>query len=289
MRWYRKVLTQYADFTGRASRAEYWVFAVINYCIATVLALFFAVSGPIILTVAGPGPSGETVAAVCVVAFFGLLSLYALAVFLPGLAVTVRRLHDTDRSGLWTLVSFVPFVGSIVLLVLLVLDGTRGPNRYGPDPEPTPGPLPGLGRTAATAVATPGARRRRVCPLRCPAATAPAPHRWAATPAARASELAVRILRDVIGRSACARSVAAAVDRATGDRSAPGSVRSYQQRSLPDRTNGTGLWPLTATTVWNVTWTGTSAGAPVTGTQTLRLTTETGLAVGEVQVLVADG
>ena len=64
---------------------------------------------------------------------------------------------------------------------------------------------------------------------------------------------------------------------------------TYQQRSLPERTNGTGRWPLTATTIWAITWTGTSAGESVTGTQTLRLTTETDIAVGEIQVLIADG
>ena len=69
----------------------------------------------------------------------------------------------------------------------------------------------------------------------------------------------------------------------------PDCSYTYQQRSLPERTNGTGRWPLTATTVWTITWTGTSAGAPVAGTQTLRLTSDTSLAVGEIQVLVTDG
>ncbi|WP_214405765.1 hypothetical protein [Pseudonocardia lacus] len=61
---------------------------------------------------------------------------------------------------------------------------------------------------------------------------------------------------------------------------------SYEQRSLPERTNGTGRWPVTATSVWQVDWAGTSAGAPVTGTETVRIPTETSLAVGEIQVLV---
>jgi hypothetical protein len=62
---------------------------------------------------------------------------------------------------------------------------------------------------------------------------------------------------------------------------------TYQQRSLPERTNDTGRWPITATSVWQVDWTGTSAGAPVSGTETVRISTETSLAVGEVQVLVS--
>jgi uncharacterized membrane protein YhaH (DUF805 family) len=72
----------------------------------------------------------------------GLLSgLYSLAVLLPTIAVTVRRLHDTDRTGWWILLGFIPVIGGIVLLVFYVLEGTRGPNRYGPDPKsiaPTP-------------------------------------------------------------------------------------------------------------------------------------------------------
>jgi hypothetical protein len=67
---------------------------------------------------------------------------------------------------------------------------------------------------------------------------------------------------------------------------APDCSYTYEQRSLPDRTNGTGRWPLTATTIWDITWTGTSDGAPVAGSQILRLTSETSLAVGEVQVLI---
>ena len=63
-------------------------------------------------------------------AHLGLLGgIYSLAVLLPGLAVAIRRLHDTDRSGWWVLIALVPFVGGIVLLVFFVLEGTRGPNR----------------------------------------------------------------------------------------------------------------------------------------------------------------
>jgi uncharacterized membrane protein YhaH (DUF805 family) len=66
----------------------------------------------------------------------GLLSgLYTLAVLLPSIAVTVRRLHDTDRSGWWILLGFIPIIGGIILLVFYVLEGTRGPNRFGPDPK----------------------------------------------------------------------------------------------------------------------------------------------------------
>jgi hypothetical protein len=70
--------------------------------------------------------------------------------------------------------------------------------------------------------------------------------------------------------------------------SSPDCGYTYTERSLPERTNGTGRWPVTATSVWQVTWTGTSAGAPVSGSQTVRVPAQTSLAVGEVQVLVID-
>jgi uncharacterized membrane protein YhaH (DUF805 family) len=64
-----------------------------------------------------------------------LYSIFALGSFIPSLAVMVRRLHDTNRRGWWALIIFVPILGVIALLVLLCLDGTKGPNRFGPDPK----------------------------------------------------------------------------------------------------------------------------------------------------------
>jgi uncharacterized membrane protein YhaH (DUF805 family) len=61
--------------------------------------------------------------------------LYGLAVLIPSIAVTVRRLHDTDRSGWWFLIQLIPIVGGIILLVFVCLEGTRGPNRFGADPK----------------------------------------------------------------------------------------------------------------------------------------------------------
>ena len=66
-----------------------------------------------------------------------LLLIFSLAMIIPGLAVGVRRLHDTDRSGWWLLIGFVPLVGGIVLLVFMIMSGTRGPNRFGADPIET--------------------------------------------------------------------------------------------------------------------------------------------------------
>ena len=119
MNWYLEVLKKYADFSGRARRKEYWFFTLFNVIVSIVLTLGDALIGTF---------SEE--------AGLGLLSgLYSLAVFIPGLAVTVRRLHDTDHSGWWMLISFVPCVGFIILLVFLLTDSTPGHNQYGPSPK----------------------------------------------------------------------------------------------------------------------------------------------------------
>lgn len=126
MQWYLKVLKQYADFSGRARRTEFWMFTLINVLISVVLGIVDSAIGTTIAYNNG------------VVSFttFGLLGgLYSLAVLIPSLAVTVRRLHDIDRSGWWILIGLIPLVGAIVLLVFACLEGTRGPNRHGMDPK----------------------------------------------------------------------------------------------------------------------------------------------------------
>jgi len=119
MDWYLKALKQYAAFTGRARRREYWFFALFNAIALMVLAFIDGMMGSF----------SEEVG-------FGLLSgLYFLATLLPALAVTVRRLHDTDRSGWWILIGVIPVIGFIVVLVFTLLEGTPGENRYGPNPK----------------------------------------------------------------------------------------------------------------------------------------------------------
>jgi len=114
MDWYTNVIRQYTVFTGRAGRQEFWMFALINFGIVIALNIVTNLLG------------------------LGILSfIYNLAVFLPSLAVTIRRLHDTDRIGWWALVALIPFLGWIILLVLMALPGTPGPNRYGPPPVST--------------------------------------------------------------------------------------------------------------------------------------------------------
>lgn len=110
MSWYLAVLKKYAVFGGRARRKEYWMFVLVSTLITVVLSAL-------------QGDEGV------------LVGLYSLAVLLPSLAVTVRRLHDTNRSGLWLLIALIPLVGFIVLLVFTVQDSDRIENRYGPSPK----------------------------------------------------------------------------------------------------------------------------------------------------------
>ena len=105
-------MKKYAVFEGRAARKEYWMFALFNIIIAVILTLIGKVIG-----------------------FTFLTSIYALAVLLPSLAVTARRLHDTDRSAWWILIGLIPFIGGFVLLIFATLDSQAGQNKYGPNPK----------------------------------------------------------------------------------------------------------------------------------------------------------
>lgn len=121
----RSVLSQYVQFGGRARRSEYWWFVLFSILVGIVAA---------ILDVAlGTDSSSSAWSA-------GLVgTLVNLALLLPSLAVGVRRLHDTNRSGWWLLIALIPLVGAIVLIVFFVQDSTPGPNRFGPSPkEPQP-------------------------------------------------------------------------------------------------------------------------------------------------------
>ncbi len=121
MHWYLKVLRNYVNFSGRARRKEYWMFVLFNFIIAFGLGFISGFLGAIL------GEAGSV---------FSLLpALYNLAVFLPSLAVSVRRLHDTDRTGWWILINLIPLVGWIIFIVFMVLDSTPGSNTYGPNPK----------------------------------------------------------------------------------------------------------------------------------------------------------
>jgi len=120
MDWMLMPLRRYAEFSGRSRRKEYWMFVLFQIIVGVVLGI---IEGAV-------GLSGTIAGA------YGPLSLlFGLAMLIPGIAVGIRRLHDTDRSGWWLLIALVPLIGAIVLIVFFVMDGTRGPNRFGPDPK----------------------------------------------------------------------------------------------------------------------------------------------------------
>ncbi|WP_329199957.1 MULTISPECIES: DUF805 domain-containing protein [unclassified Streptomyces] len=113
MHYYTDVLKRYADFDGRARRQEYWMFVLWNIPVVVVLMVIdFALDSYPVIT-----------------------WIYTLAVFLPSLGVSVRRLHDTGKSGWWYLISLVPFIGGIWMLILMATEGHRGANEYGQDPK----------------------------------------------------------------------------------------------------------------------------------------------------------
>jgi len=125
----RSVLTQYIGFTGRARRSEYWWWVLFTVLVGFAAAILDGVLGTTL------GDNSAT----------GVIGIIVnLALLLPTLAVAVRRLHDTDRSGWWLLIGLVPIVGAIVLLVFFVLDSTPGTNRFGANPKERSLPAPGL-------------------------------------------------------------------------------------------------------------------------------------------------
>jgi uncharacterized membrane protein YhaH (DUF805 family) len=114
-----EVVRKYAVFSGRARRREYWFFVLIYTLISVVLMLLDGILGT-------SHKFGDT----------GLLgALFGLALLLPSIAVSVRRLHDTDRSAWWLLIALIPLLGVIVLLVFCAMDSQPGDNRFGPNPK----------------------------------------------------------------------------------------------------------------------------------------------------------
>ena len=114
MNWYISVLKQYAVFSGRARRTEYWMFVLCNVIVMLLLGMVDKLIGG----------DNELIS-----------SIYSLAVLLPSLAVAARRLHDTDRSAWWLLLGLIPIIGTLVLIYFMVCNGQQGPNRFGDDPK----------------------------------------------------------------------------------------------------------------------------------------------------------
>lgn len=113
MEWYLKVLKSYAVFQGRARRKEYWMFVLINVIISIILSVIESAAG-LSTYISG---------------------IYSLLILIPSIAVTVRRLHDTGRSGWWILIGLIPLIGSIILIIFNCQDSQAKDNKYGPNPK----------------------------------------------------------------------------------------------------------------------------------------------------------
>ena len=129
MEWMFLPYKRYADFTGRSRRMEYWMFALFYTLVLLVgFVAVIATSGPS-YDAAGEGDAAAGMPIVLVI-----LSLFVLGSIVPGLAVQVRRLHDQNLSGWLVLLNLIPYLGALVMLVLMCIKGTNGENQYGPDP-----------------------------------------------------------------------------------------------------------------------------------------------------------
>jgi len=115
----------YANFQGRSSRGAFWWWFLASFIIGLVLGF---IDGMIMA-----GQSSYSSSSMPPIGILG--GLFSLATLIPNIALGIRRLHDTDKSGWWLLIALIPLVGAIVLLVFYATSGTRGPNKFGPDLE----------------------------------------------------------------------------------------------------------------------------------------------------------
>lgn len=114
MNYYLSAWEKFGVFSGRSRRAEYWYFCLFNLIIGIILGI-----------IGGQFGNGVNL----------LSSLFSFATIIPGLAVSVRRLHDVGKSGWMLLITLIPLIGMIWLLVLLATDSNPGDNKYGPNPK----------------------------------------------------------------------------------------------------------------------------------------------------------
>ena len=128
MNWMTLPLKRYADFQGRSRRMEYWMFAVFIMLVTFAWGVVAALIGGFSTLDGGAWSTPFTLWAL-------VGGLAYLAILIPALAVLIRRLHDRDLTGWFALLNFVPYIGGIILIVLMLLPGTPGPNKYGPDPK----------------------------------------------------------------------------------------------------------------------------------------------------------
>ena len=118
--WALLPLKRYTDFQGRSRRKEYWFFVLGVFVVAILLSIVEGIAGLSGMIAGAYGP---------------LTALFFLGILVPSIAVQVRRFHDQDKSGWFVLIGLIPILGGLVVLVFMFLEGTRGPNRFGPDPK----------------------------------------------------------------------------------------------------------------------------------------------------------
>ena len=132
MEWYLKVMRDnYANFNGRARRKEYWMFTLFFFLITVVIYFLFAL---LAFFMAGDLINLMNIEWVPVVLGFSII-IYFLIHLIPSIAVTVRRLHDTGKSGWLYLLTIIPYIGSLIIFIFTVIEGDKGDNKYGPDPK----------------------------------------------------------------------------------------------------------------------------------------------------------
>ncbi len=118
--WMKLALSRYSDFSGRSRRMEYWMFVILQIGVSIVTSLIDNIIGLGGIVFGAYGP---------------LTLIVSLVLIVPAIAVGVRRLHDRDMSGWFLLLGLVPIVGGLILLVIFLLEGTQGSNKYGADPK----------------------------------------------------------------------------------------------------------------------------------------------------------
>ena len=145
MEWMLMPLRKYADFSGRSRRKEYWMFFLLNMIVYLIGGAILLIGMPwnemsqsggdysaaaSVGTNGGTGDPGIMFWVGCII-----LGLWVLGTLIPNIAVHVRRFHDQDKSGWMYLLNFIPYVGGLIIIVFMFMEGTRGPNRYGNDPK----------------------------------------------------------------------------------------------------------------------------------------------------------
>lgn len=125
MKYYVNAFKKMTDFKGRTSRKEYWIFYLINFLIFALICLV----GVFLLYVSPP----EIQLNIAVLVFFVFFA-YSAVLIIPSVSIAIRRLHDAGFSGWWFLVNFIPYIGSWVLIVLMLFPSKIGDNQYGPNP-----------------------------------------------------------------------------------------------------------------------------------------------------------